>query len=189
MHRSSHRPGPLSPRVACWSLKIAARATKTWGKRLHQLPKDHHFSGCCSDMHEPIERRKRDSPISQSKTQTGITESRGITSETGTHGQPSSHLTKSSHNEENDEADESVADEDGAGAGLGERLTGTNDQTSTNGTTNGNHGNVASLESTVQRSVGRSLETANVASHIVACAGVVCRLFGIVVRRRLVGGR
>lgn len=129
------------------------------------------------------------SPVSQGKTQTGVAESRRVTSETSAHGQPCGHLSQSGHDEEDDEADERVADEDGARAGLRERLAGSNDQTGTDGAADGNHGNVASLESTLQRGLGRGLETADVARQVVVGAGMVRRLFGVIVwRRRLVGG-
>lgn len=42
-----------------------------------------------------------------------------------------------------------------------ERLTSADDKTSTKSTTDGNHSNVTSLETTVKHGLGRSLETAN----------------------------
>ncbi|GKT46287.1 uncharacterized protein ColSpa_06468 [Colletotrichum spaethianum] len=121
------------------------------------------------------------------KTKRGIAEPRGVTGETRRDGEPSGHLTETSHNKEDDETDESVRDEDGAGAGLGEGLAGSDDETGTDGTTDGNHGDVAGLEAAVQRRVGAGLEAADVDIFGVVGLGVVARFLDIVGALR--GGR
>lgn len=121
----------------------------------------------------------------KSKTKGRITEARGITSETSRYGQPGGHLTESSHDEEDDETDESVADEDGTRTSLGESLAGTDNQTCTDSTSDGNHGNVTSLETAVKRRLGAGLKTGDVdRAGIVDSAG-----FGIVAKIRLLDVR
>lgn len=96
------------------------------------------------------------------ETERRITESRSITGETSRHGQPSSHLTEGSHDEEDDETNDSVRDEDGARTSLGESLAGTDDETRSDRTTDGNHGNVAGLEASVKHGIRVGLDTSNV---------------------------
>ncbi|KAI6764611.1 hypothetical protein HG531_012498 [Fusarium graminearum] len=96
------------------------------------------------------------------KTKRRITESRSVTSETSRHGQPSSHLTKSSHDKKDDKTDNSITDKDRARTSLGESLAGTDNETSSDSTTNGNHGDVSRLEASVERRLGARLETSNV---------------------------
>src|SRR5690348_9185258 len=93
------------------------------------------------------------------KSQARIAEPRGITSETSRHGEPSGHLAEGGHNEEDEETDDSVRHEDGAGAGLGKRLAGTDNETGADGATDGNHGNVSRAQATVQHRVRIRLNT------------------------------
>lgn len=118
------------------------------------------------------------------KTKRRVTESRSITSETSRHGEPSSHLTKRSHDEEDDETNDRITDKDRARTSLRQGLASADDKTSADRTTNGNHGDVTGLETSVQRRLSAGLETADVT--ILADANVLggsCR--GIVAEIRL----
>lgn len=98
---------------------------------------------------------------SQSESKRRVAVSRSITSETGTQRHPSCHFTETSHNYEDEKADKRVRDEQRAGSSLRKSLASSDNETSSKGTTNGNHGNVTSLEALVKHRLGRSLYTAN----------------------------
>ena len=74
------------------------------------------------------------------ETQRRIAKPRSITSETSRHGEPSGHLAKGSHDHEDDETDDGVRDEDRARASLRKGLSSADNETSTNGASNGNGG-------------------------------------------------
>lgn len=131
-------------------------------------------------------------PPTKGESKRRITEARRITSKASRHGQPSSHFTQRRHDEEDNKADNRVGDEDGAGTSLSEGLASSNDETGTDGTTNGNHGDVTGLETSVQHGLLARLETADVLLRLlVALVGatngvetiVVVGLFDVVARR------
>lgn len=125
---------------------------------------------------------------SESETERRVAVTSSITRETGTEGQPSGHLTKSGHDHEDNGAHKSIGDEERARTGCGQGFTGTNDETSSESTTNSNHTNVTSLETSVKHRVGVSLETSNahvlftlklgiVGGNLVAAAIVTTNVF------------
>lgn len=84
------------------------------------------------------------------ETETRINKSRSVTRETIRHGNPSGHLTKGAHDHVDNETDKSIGNEDRSGTSSGQSRTGTNNKTGTKGTTDGNHGDMSSLEITVE---------------------------------------
>lgn len=109
----------------------------------------------------PGERSKYLRPT-EGETKRGVAEPRSVTSEASGHGEPGGHLAQGGHDEEDDETDDGVRDEDGAGAGLRQGLPGADDQTCPEGTADGNHRDVARLEAAVQGRLARRLQTADV---------------------------
>lgn len=86
----------------------------------------------------------------------------GVTGEASAEGQPGGHLAEASHDHEDEGTDEGVGDEQGARAGVGEGLSGADDEACAEGASNGNHGDVAGLEAAVQLRVLGRLEAADV---------------------------
>lgn len=85
----------------------------------------------------------------------------GIAGETRTQGQPGSHFAKTGHYHEDEQADKGIRNEERPGPGLGKSLTSSDNETSSQSTTNGNHGDVTSFESLVKHGLGRRLQTTN----------------------------
>lgn len=136
---------------------------------------------------------KQNVPPAKSEAKRRVAEPRSVAGETRRHGQPRRHLAECGHDEEHDEAHDCVRDEDGARAGLRERLARADDETRANRAADGNHGDVAGLEPAVQRRLLRRLDAADVARGLldaVADVMVVDALFrvvgGVVVGGRLV---
>lgn len=108
----------------------------------------------------------------KSETERRVAESRRVTGETRRHRKPSRHLAEGGHNQVDDETDDGVRDEDGAGAGLREGLASTDNETCSDGATDSNHSNVTSLKAAVQRRLGRRLDAADVRGRLEIHIGV-----------------
>lgn len=104
------------------------------------------------------------------KTERRVAETRGVASKTSGHGQPSSHLTQSSHDEEDDETKEQVTDEQRTGTRIGKSRASADNETSSNSTTNGNHSNMTSLETTVEGVILVESHTTDMAGGGEVCA-------------------
>lgn len=84
------------------------------------------------------------------ETKTRIYKSRSISRKTIRHGNPGGHFTKGAHDHVDNETDKRIGNKDRSRTSSGQSRTGTNNQTGTKGTTNGNHGNVPCLEFTMK---------------------------------------
>lgn len=110
--------------------------------------------------------------VSNSETKARVDESRGVSGESIGKGQVSGHLSEGTHDKVNNKTNKRVSNENGAGSSINKSRTSSNNQTSTQSTTNGNHGDVTGLETSMKLSllsisevvsVGGSLRVDNVA--------------------------
>lgn len=96
------------------------------------------------------------------KTKRRIAVSRRVAGKRRGHGQPRGHLADGGHDDVDQQADDGVRDEQGAGAGLRERLSRADDETGADGAADGNHTHVARLEAAMERGLGARLHARDV---------------------------